>query len=107
MSLDVSLIKTQPTEIYSRNITHNLGKMAEAAGVYKHLWRPDEIGITKAGELIEPLRKGLEQLRTLPETYRQFNPANGWGSYEGLLEFMEDYLAACEKDPDADIEVCR
>ena len=38
----------EPEGAYSANITHNLGKMAEEAGIYKHLWRPEEIGITKA-----------------------------------------------------------
>jgi len=107
MSLDVSLIKVQSVEVYTRNITHNLTEMAEAAGIYHHLWRPEEIGITTAQQLIEPLQKGLEQLRTLPETYRQYNPSNGWGSYEGLIEFLEEYLAACEQYPDAKVEVCR
>lgn len=32
---------------YHANITHNLGKMAEAAGIYHALWRPDEIGIKR------------------------------------------------------------
>src|SRR6266496_3980933 len=46
-------------ELYWRNITHNLNTMADAAGIYKHLWRPEELGITKAGELIAPLAAGL------------------------------------------------
>jgi len=107
MSLDVSLIKVQPTEVFTRNITHNLAEMAEAVGIYKHLWRPDEIGIIKARELIEPLQKGLERLRTFPETFKQYNPENGWGSYEGLIRFTEEYLAACEENPDATVEVDR
>lgn len=107
MSLDVSLIKVQPTEIYSRNITHNLGEMAAAAGIYEYLWRPDEIGITTAAQLIEPLEKGLELLRTLPATFKQLNPPNGWGSYDGLIDFVEEYLDACKKNPDATIEVNR
>jgi len=107
MSLDVSLMKTMPTEIYTRNITHNLNKMADAAGIYKHLWQPDEIGITKAAELIEPLQTGLALLKSDPERFKAFNPKNGWGTYEGLVEFVEDYLNACEKDPDADIEISR
>ena len=53
MSLDVDLMITQPTSVYSNNITHNLGAMArevsyglEWAGVadlslYDVLWRPD------------------------------------------------------------------
>lgn len=110
MSLDVSLTKIlppTPTEIYTDNITHNLNTMAGEAGIYEHLWRPDEIGITKAGELIEPLKVGLALLKSDPERFKAFNPKNGWGTYDGLVGFVVDYLAACEKDPDADIEISR
>ena len=33
MSLDVDLMVTQPTSVYSGNITHNLGKMASEVKV--------------------------------------------------------------------------
>jgi hypothetical protein len=107
MSLDVYLSVVKPTEVYNANITHNLGKMAGKAGIYEHLWHPEEIGITKASQLIEPLRGGLEKLRANPQHFKQFNPANGWGDYEGLVGFIEDYIQACEENPDADISVDR
>lgn len=107
MSLDVYLLALRPTLVWERNMTHNLNKMAEAAGVYQHLWRPDEIGITKAAELIEPLSAGLAKLRADPDHYRAFNPENGWGSYAGLVEFVAQYLGACKADPDAEISVSR
>lgn len=109
MSLDVHLHATdgRPEEVYWRNVTHNLGGMADAAGIYKHLWRPDEIGITTAGELIEPLRAGLALLRSEPVRFEAFNPPNGWGTYGGLCEFVADYLAACEANPDATVWVSR
>jgi hypothetical protein len=94
-------------QVYSGNITHNLNTMAEAAGIYKHLWRPDEIGIELASQLIEPLRAGLKSLRDYPETYKQFNPENGWGDYDGLVRFVAGYLAACEQHPDARVSVSR
>src|ERR1700690_72680 len=81
MSLDVCLMAVRPTALYSANITHNLNKMAEAAGIYQHLWHPDEIGIEKAAQLIEPLKEGLQLLESKPEHFQQFNPQNGWGSY--------------------------
>lgn len=68
--------------------------MAVEAGIYEHLWRPDEIGITKAAQLIAPLRDGLERLMTDPERYKKLNPSNGWGDYEGLVAFVADYRAA-------------
>ena len=107
MSLDVYLEVIKPTAIYSANITHNLNKMADAAGIYKELWRPEEIGITKAHQLIAPLTDGLARLRAEPDKYRAFNPPNGWGSYEGLVRFVEDYLNACGMEPDADVRVSR
>lgn len=107
MSLDVYLEVVKPTVIYSGNITHNLNKMADAAGIYKELWRPEEIGVTKARELIQPLADGLSRLLAEPEKYRAFNPANGWGDYEGLVEFVREYLAACRENPDAAVKVSR
>lgn len=92
---------------YSANITHNLNQMAEAAGIYRHLWRPEEIGITTARQLIEPLAAGLDRLLAEPDHFRQWNPETGWGSYEILVEFVRDYLAACEEYPDADVSVWR
>ena len=94
-------------EVYSRNITHNLNAMAEAAGIYEPLWRPDEIGITQAKQLIEPLVAGLEQLRAEPEKFKVHNPSNGWGSYDGLVAFVADYLEACRMYPDASVRVWR
>lgn len=107
MSLDVYLTTMLPTAVFSKNITHNLNKMAEEAGLYQHLWRPEELGITKAAELVTPLAEGLIRLRKDPDRFRALNPANGWGSYEGLVEFVQKYLQACIDNPDADVEVSR
>lgn len=107
MSLDVYLVETKPTEVYWRNITHNLTGMAQKAGIYKHLWRPEEIGITHAKQLIKPLTRGLTKLRKAPDCFKKFNPDNGWGSYEALVSFVEAYLAACIKNPDAEVRVSR
>lgn len=94
-------------ELYSRNITHNLGKMADVAGVYDCMWRPDEHGITHAKQLIEPLTLGLKRLRSDPDHFKVHNPSNGWGSYEGLVAFVADYLEACKANPEATVRVWR
>lgn len=146
MSLDVYLKAVRPAEVFSANITHNLGAMAEAAGIYRHLWRPEEVGVpplpggldptaaqvyadwleengepgaaaklrgafplgaATARALVAPLREGLARLGADPEPFRRFNPRNGWGSYEDLLQFVGEYLAACEKHPDAGVSVSR
>lgn len=94
-------------EAYHANITHNLNTMAKAAGIYECLWRPEEIGITQAEQLIEPLRAGLELLESDPARFEKFNPENGWGSYEGLMQFVRNYLKACEQFPGAEVSVWR
>jgi len=107
MSLDVYLTAVRLTTVYDSNITHNLGVMAERAGIYKCLWRPEELEITKAEQLIKPLEDGLEFLKSSPEIFIPLSPKNGWGSYEGLVQFVEKYLEACKENPDAEIEVSR
>jgi hypothetical protein len=94
-------------EVFSANITHNLGRMADAAGIYQHLWRPEEIGITKASQLIDPLRQGVVLLKSDPPRFCAMNPENGWGSYAGFIPWIERYLQACEEFPDADVSVSR
>lgn len=94
-------------EVFTANITHNLSTMAAKAGIYKPLWRPDEIGITKAAQLIEPLTEGIAKLENNPDHFRQFNPSNGWGSYEVLVSFVYNYLKACKNYPSADVSVWR
>lgn len=109
MSLDVSLVKMAPTEMYGRNITHNLAAMADAAGLYQPIWRPDEMTppVTTAAQLAPLLRDGLATLTADPERFTALNPQNEWGSYAGLVAFVRQYLAACEAHPDATVEVSR
>jgi|SRR6185437_972489 len=108
MGLDVYL-KNKPEEEYffTLKVTHNLVNMAKEAGVYKHLWSPEEIGITKAGELIEPLTVALRLMVADPDRFMQFNPKNGWGDYDWLLNFIKQYLVECICYPDAIIEISR
>lgn len=101
------IAEVESSSIFSANITHNLGGMADVAGIYKALWRPEEIEITTAYQLVEPLTEGLTLLKGDPERFRVLNPANGWGSYEGLIEFVEKYLEACKQYPTASVSAWR
>ena len=107
MSLTVYLNEVSLHTIYDRNITHNLGDMAKAANIYLVLWRPEELGIKKASELISPLEEGLAVLRSDPEKFKKFNAANGWGTYDEFVAFVEDYLNECKEHPNATVEVSR
>jgi hypothetical protein len=94
-------------DLFSANITHNLNWMADSAGIYQCLWRPDEIGITQASQLIAPLAVGLALLVSCPDRFKAFNPENGWGNYDNLVRFVRNYLDACKAYPDATVRVSR
>ena len=98
---------SEGTTVFMRNITHNLNTMASHAGLYPFLWRPNEYGFDKAHEIIDPVDYGLSRLKNDPDFYKQYNPSNGWGDYEGLVQFAEDVLEACKKYPEADIHTTR
>lgn len=94
-------------EVFEQNITHNLTQMADEAGIYGIVWRPEENGIITAGQLIEPLRKAITEMKKDPERFEKFNSSNGWGSYKNFLPWLENYLRACERFPGAEVEVSR
>lgn len=107
MSLDITLMVTKPVEVHNTNITHNLGRMAEAANLYKPLWRPEELCIQWAYELTPLLEEGIALLESDPEQFQQYNPENGWGSYDGFVAALKTLLQACQENPDANLGVCR
>jgi hypothetical protein len=107
MSLDVYLKTESGEELYSRNITHNLGRMASEAGIYECLWRPDEHSITHARQIIAPLEAGTALLATQKARFEAFNARNGWGLWEHFLTFCAAYLQACRDNPDALVTVSR
>lgn len=119
--------RTASAELYWANITHNLGTMAEKAGIYEALWRPhklkegynipdndhdtewkfEEENKTTAADITPYLKKGLADLKSRPEYFEQFNASNGWGLYEHFVPFVEKYLEACIENPDAIVRVSR
>jgi hypothetical protein len=103
MSLDITLTANAPTTVFSANITHNLTAMAAAAGIYQHIWHPEELGITKAQQLIKPLKTALKLLKSDPEGFKRYDSENAWGQYDDLVSFVQDYLTACKAKPRASI----
>jgi hypothetical protein len=94
----------EEAKLYSLNITHNLNNMAKAVGLYEVLWRPKEVGITSASQMIAPLEKGLEELVANPDKYKALNPPNGYGSYDDFVSFCRSVLHNCREYPNAVIE---
>jgi len=110
MSLDFYLTYEEDgnkIEVFSINITHNLGETAEKAGIYECLWRPDENNFIYAKDIIEVLEKGLIDLKARPDYFKQFDAPNGWGLYIHFVPFVEEVLNACKQYPNAKISVSR
>lgn len=107
MSLDIWLTAVRKTSVFEANITHNLNEMADEAGIYMHLWHPEDIGIKKAADLIAPLKNGIAAMEADPQRFIAFEPENKFGTYETFLPWLKLFLAACEENPDAEIEVSR
>lgn len=83
------------------NITHNMGEMACEVPVegtnlslYDLLWQPEDHGFNSAGSPCyrELVLKGYLYLRAHRQELLPLNPDNGWGHYDLLLTFTEDFL---------------
>ena len=114
MSSDVYL--NDPTATYddveplfATIIMDNFMRMAAAVDelFYSALWRPGEIGIKTANQLELIVADGIAILKADPEHYKTFSAANGWGTYEQFIPWLENYLEACEKYPLALVSVSR
>ena len=127
---DIKVHTYETNELFSDSITHNLTEMAKEAGLYDALWRPYRLSrdwedfsqgeydyyteldfeneqSMVAYDLINTLALGLSNLIKSKDELLKYNPENGWGSYESLLEFTKGYLMACIENPDAKVEVSR
>src|SRR5690554_3696254 len=63
-------------QVFTTNITHNLGAMARACGCYTALWRPDELDYKFAREVEPAIQLAIGRLRVSPSYYRQFDANN-------------------------------
>lgn len=96
-----------PDEAWHGNLTHNLAPMARACGLYVCCWEPETHGIATAAQLQAPLQQGLARLRRERAALVLLQPVNGWGTYDDLVAFVEEYLRACEQWPEASVRVER
>lgn len=101
--------ETETNEVYTANITHNLGEMARAVSedFYRALWRPEELKATQAMDILKILRGGIQVMETRSRELKKLNPENGWGTFDQLLTFARNYENACREWPTAKIEVDR
>lgn len=107
---DIQEIEITTNEFWHGNITHNLNKMAqeckiecdpqhEGLSLYDLLWRDDYPWEMSHLEYTQCLMACLVSLTDEPERYKLFNPSNGWGTYEQLVEFVKSFIHALVDEP--------
>jgi hypothetical protein len=83
------------------NVTYNLGRMLRAAGFPS--W--DALVGAPAVEAAGVLHGVSGRLRADKERLvAEFSPANGWGSWEWAVQFVETFRDGCAGHPEAKIE---
>ena len=121
MSLDITLYRGTPStyaengvdviesddyeELHWQNITHNLNRMADAAGFYHALWRGE--GVETAKDLGGAIEAGLQKMKEDPKHFEQYNAPNGWGLYKHFVPWLEELLKKCREFPNAKVHHCR
>lgn len=109
---DVKETTYEDNTYFHINMTHNLNKMADkchssittvsknegTVTLYDLLWRPDEnLNITVPNmDYLESLMSCYRNLLENPRHFKRFNPDNGWGSYEQLLNNTKKFIGALQ-----------
>jgi hypothetical protein len=102
VSLDLDLEEVLPTDVFSTNITHNVIPMWREAGVYDALYMSEG---KRAGDFIEALDNGVEDMSAHPDKYRAMDADNGWGTYEQALPWLKEVRRKFLEHPNAIIRV--
>jgi hypothetical protein len=99
--------ETKRTSLYRATLNHNLSRMAYEARIYEPLWCPQAVKTAVAKDVIPSLQKGLQLLKTedTASFFRQFEIKDESGTCEELITFVEKYLIALKKHPQAFIGI--
>jgi hypothetical protein len=100
--LEVDAGGPETVEAYWRNHTSNTSGMWRKAGV-----DIAECDGVQASQMAEGLAVAVETIKADPESFREFEPGNGWGTVESTVSFLSDLLDACQRFPRAKVRVSR
>lgn len=94
--------------VYKANITHNLNNMADEVGLYEVLWHPNRLfpegHVIKAHDILPIMIKGFTELLLQKGRLVPLEVENkGWGTYDGLVSFVYNYIRACQEHPNATV----
>lgn len=60
-----------------------------------------------ASTCIPKLETAVCEMIKNPDKYEAMNPENGWGDYEGCLDFLRSLLRGFREYPKATVRICR
>ena len=88
------------------NYTYNVWPMFRAAVDSSPKDEDDRKGVYslqgKTGkECVPLLTDAIERMENAPDIYKEWNPPNGWGTYEGALRVLRTLLDWCIASPKA------
>lgn len=88
----------------SFNITHNVNSMWHKAGCYDALYNSEG----KLSKEVSPiLQLSLLVMLARPEEFKELNPENGWGDYDGAIDFLVKVIKEFNESPSAKIVVSK
>ena len=105
MSYDVKIVK----RLYESNYTSNICKMVTTAfeTCKEKQFIPDYFyhWSDVVNECIHTkyLKELINELQRRPEFYKQFNPKNGWGNYEGVVNWLQNILHNWEQNDNCEV----
>jgi hypothetical protein len=79
----------------SLNVTYNLTPMLREAGMFPGSHR-DLIG-APCSETAGVAESARARLLADPDRFKALNPPNGWGDYDGAVEFVTDLRDMCAR----------
>ncbi len=104
MSWDITLTEKQWEDIEIADIgsyTYNVSKMYKKA-MDKTM---GDFHGECAKDILETIVKGYQHMVSNPEEYIKLNPENGWGNYYGAMEYLAKLINACDRNPNAIVNV--
>lgn len=88
-----------PTDVgnYTANVS---GMWGTALG-----YRLADLDGRTARDAADDLVRAVAAMEDQPATYQAMNPANGWGDYDGALDYLRRLRDACHAYPNAAIRI--
>jgi hypothetical protein len=87
---------TCPSSDSDLNVTRNLTPMLREAGLFRvEGFQGDLLG-APCSELAGIADGTLRTLEADPDRFKALNPANGWGDYEGAVDFVRRLRDLCQ-----------